>query len=134
MAAKIATERSKVLFKIFEPSTFATAIDAPCAPFLASNIIDIFSGISPAIGLTITASMTTETQGLLRRLQGHVQTVPPLQKYQLCLQQRVSWLVQNAFWVLHGVHFHASLFQEESVSSPFSSHGKQMQDTLKTIQ
>ena len=49
------------MFKIFEPRTFATAIDAPFAPLRARRIIDIFSGISPAIGLIITASTTTET-------------------------------------------------------------------------
>jgi hypothetical protein len=37
------------------------AIDAPAAPFLAKIIIEIFSGISPAIGLMITAKTIVET-------------------------------------------------------------------------
>jgi hypothetical protein len=35
-------------------------MDAPAAPFLANIIIEIFSGISPAIGLMITASTTAD--------------------------------------------------------------------------
>jgi hypothetical protein len=38
-----------------EPKTLAIAMEAPAAPFRAKIIIEIFSGISPAIGLIITA-------------------------------------------------------------------------------
>lgn len=52
---------SNELFSIFDPSTLAIAMDAPVAPFLASNINEIFSGISPAIGLIITDKMIVDT-------------------------------------------------------------------------
>jgi hypothetical protein len=61
MAPNTANASNNVLFKIFDPSTLAIAIDVPCAPFLASSINDIFSGISPAIGLITTERIIAET-------------------------------------------------------------------------
>ncbi len=51
MAAMIATPNSRELFSILDPRTFAIAIAVPAAPFLANIIIEIFSGISPAMQL-----------------------------------------------------------------------------------
>ena len=57
----IATPSRRELFSIFDPRTFAIAIAVPAAPFLANIIIEIFSGISPAIGLIMTAKTIVDT-------------------------------------------------------------------------
>jgi hypothetical protein len=59
MAANTANARNRVLLRISEPST--GAIDAPEPLLLTNMIMEIFSGISPAMGVVITANTTTET-------------------------------------------------------------------------
>ena len=57
----IMMDMSNVLFRILEPNTLAIEIVTPLSPLRASNIIEIFSGISPAKGLRITATATLDT-------------------------------------------------------------------------
>jgi len=60
MDTNTATANSKVIFKILEPNIFTIGIEVPAASFLASIIIDIFSGISGAMVLIIMARMGIE--------------------------------------------------------------------------
>ncbi len=61
VAPKIITDNSNVLFNTLEPNTLAIEIDTPLLPLLASIITEIFSGISPAKGLRITAMTAAVT-------------------------------------------------------------------------